>query len=787
MKSLNRFFSSVLAVIIAASCVTASAFAEEAEIQDSGTAEGALWADGNPDVDSADETALDVVKWFSQADQGKGMTDLGASSEHYYLLLPTTADLDNLTVWHSFDANPTVNGTELVSGQSTAAFSGEGDYTMTVSEKTYTVTVMQSKYIGSMYIATESGNMDYIHAYKENKESGSILVVQADGTVDYDKGLDQIKGRGNTTWTNLEKKPYNIKLEKKASLLGMDTSKKWCLLANGQDHSLIRNKVAFDLADEVGLNYSPDSQYVDLYLNGEYAGVYQVSEKVEIGDNNLVKVNDLEGQTEELNDTDLASYEYKNGGTKAGRKKYFNIPNNPEDITGGYLMEYEVESKYNEELSGFVTSRGQYVVLKGPEVASKEQVDYISTFVQEMEDAIYSSSGYNSLGKHYTEYIDAESAALMYLIQEYSVNIDCGITSCFFYKDSDVNGDGKIHAGPAWDFDVSFGNLESEKDGVSMKSTDHWFAKKSSQYGTGQKTIFARLCEHGDFWTVVESVYESKFKPALDILNSSDCTQGEYVKSIPQYRSELEPSASMNFVRWRIADSLLVSSAGKTFDSQIKYLSNFLSKRERFLSDNLLGSSDTDEDSDTDKSSIVYFNNTLGWDNVYIHYWGVSANTQWPGKEMTSLGNDVYMFDFSTVGIRDLSNVNIIFNNGHGNGRQTEDLVPEVGMMFTPYNEPSRTSTDDEAVKYFYDGTWGKYSEGTTVLLGDVNGDGRVTAADAVVIQRQVAGLITLSDIQKLAADIDSNGRISASDAVNIQRYCAGGKVDYPINKAISA
>lgn len=583
MKKLKKAISVILSFLMITSVFAMDAFAIQTDVSEASDTMGSIWVDGNPNVDSADKNALDVIKWYSESDKGKAVTDLTNAGSHFYLLLPTTADLNNLTVWHSFDVDPTVNGVAIKNGEETSVFSAEGDYTVQIGDRQVTVTVMKSKSIGSMYIATESGNMNYVHADKENKESGNILVVQLDGTVDCNMALDQIKGRGNTTWTNMEKKPYNIKLNKKASLLGMDASKKWCLLANGQDHSLIRNKIAYDLAREIGLTYSPDSEYVDLYLNNEYVGVYQLTEKVEIGDNNLVKINDLEGATEDVNENSLDSYTRHNGGTGAGSENYYEIPNNPEDITGGYLLEYEVESKYTEEASGFVTNRGQFVVVKGPEYASKEQVDYISAFVQDMEDAIYSSSGYNSKGKHYTDYIDAESAALMYLIQEYSVNIDSGITSCFFYKDSDLTGDGKIHAGPAWDFDVAFGNLENRKDGVSMKSTNKLFAKNAYQYGNGQKTIFAALCDHSDFMKLTEELYQSRFAPALEIVNGGEKLTSDYIKSVAQYQSELEPSAAMNFCRWSIEDNLLVSSAGKNYESQMNYLKNFLSAREDFL------------------------------------------------------------------------------------------------------------------------------------------------------------------------------------------------------------
>ena len=304
MKALiKQGISIALAGIIAAAGVLSASAAQTPDTPQPESFVPALYADGNPDIPSENESSQDVIRWFAASNKGKTAAQLGATSSNgsYYLFLPTTADLSALTVWHNFSGPVTVNGKAINSGEKTDVFSQPGKYTVTADGTDYTVTVMQSSSIGSMYISTESGSMKSIHTSKETKESGDILIVEADGTQDYSGELSYIKGRGNTTW-RLNKKPYNIKLDKKASVLGMDASKKWCLLANGQDHSLIRNKIAYDLADELGLEFSPDSGYVDLYLNGDYAGVYQVSEKIDVGKNNLVKITDLEELTEKAND-----------------------------------------------------------------------------------------------------------------------------------------------------------------------------------------------------------------------------------------------------------------------------------------------------------------------------------------------------------------------------------------------------------------------------------------------------------------------------------------------------
>lgn len=151
----------------------------------------------------------------------------------YYFLLPTSADLSSITVYHNFDSVQ-IGAATLESGKPYSLFENGGSYTLRADGKQYSVKVLQSSRIGSMFLTTESGSMDYIHANKENKESGSLLLIDTDGSISYDGKLDQIKGRGNTTWTNIEKKPYNIKLAKKTALMGMAKSKNGACLQTGR-------------------------------------------------------------------------------------------------------------------------------------------------------------------------------------------------------------------------------------------------------------------------------------------------------------------------------------------------------------------------------------------------------------------------------------------------------------------------------------------------------------------------------------------------------------------------
>ena len=145
------------------------------------------------------------------------------------------------------------------------------------------IAFLQSGNVATLYVDVSSGNMKYIRKDKKNSEPGSARLYDGNGQLCYSGRLDSVSGRGQSTWEE-EKKSYNIRLEASADLLGMGSAENWVLLSNSKDASHIRNKMVFDLAAEAGLAYSPDSRWVDLYLNGEYAGLYLLCERYEKGD-----------------------------------------------------------------------------------------------------------------------------------------------------------------------------------------------------------------------------------------------------------------------------------------------------------------------------------------------------------------------------------------------------------------------------------------------------------------------------------------------------------------------
>jgi hypothetical protein len=393
-----------------------------------------------------------------------------------------------------------------------------------------------------VYITTESGSLTHIHANKDNKEKGTIRIVEADGTVVYDGALKQIKGRGNTTW-DYAKKPYNIKLEEKADLFGMGASKNWCLLANFRDTSYVRNAMVFDYAQEMGVPNTTDTQSFDLYINGEYQGLYQMTEKMEVGDNRL-EVPDLEELNQEANpEKELDSFPQ----TSWDNAKGVILPVTPKE-RNGFLMELDFPERWAEEVSGFVTTDGQHVVVKSPEYASAEQVEYLRSLVQTFEDRLFAGD------PGYVDCIDLDSWVQLYLIEEIFEDVDCGLSSIYFYV-----MDGKLYAGPLWDFDLTMGGSYAVENPSTLYAA---WREKTERYISHW---LPELYKQESFLARVKELYAESWDDALERLASQ--AEG--------YVDRISASAAMDAARWG-KDHAVTQKQGA-------YLQDYLAARHAFL------------------------------------------------------------------------------------------------------------------------------------------------------------------------------------------------------------
>ena len=455
----------------------------------------------------------------------------------------------------------------------------EGDVLLDVAEEeTYQITYLDrrgetvfsmplvflySADLPVLSLTTKSGEMTAIEEEKGYEESGTVQILDLNGGELYEGTAESIRGRGNSTW-GLAKKPFQFKLSKKADLLGFGEAKTWNLIANGYDETRLRNRIAMELAREIGMSYVPESQMIDLYINHVYYGNYYLSEKVEV-DRERVAIRDME-------ETLSAAYgvselgKLKSIENPEGTRKWTGAVCEEEDLSGGYLLERELPARYAGELSGFVTSQGDYYVLQSPRYASKEQVDYIADLMQEFQDAVSTEDGIHpQTGKHYSDYIDMDSFVRKYLVEEISKNYDGGVTSSFFYKPQDTVSD-KIFAGPVWDFDVAFGNcnldeIASNPVGITRLS-DH-------VYGT---EVFARLYEKEDFYSDMVMLYEQKALPYLKSLLAG---------GIDRMVAESRQSAELDSIRWENLENRY--QYYKDYDNDVRYLKYFIQERVCFL------------------------------------------------------------------------------------------------------------------------------------------------------------------------------------------------------------
>lgn len=660
----------------------------------------------------------------------------GASDGTKYLCLPSSADR-NVYFWSTYSNNVTVVNVNDASDNFTLTANALSGPFAIGTTKTYQVkngsTVLYtlkfrlSEAEGAVFITTTDkdgnfqDNWNYICQDKENNSKGR-WVVAANGGAAKLGDLKKIKGRGNSTWTK-SKKPFNITLDSKEKILGMNKSKKYSLLANYQEGSLMRNRLLYDMADEVGLNYSPDSRFVEFYVNGSYKGSYQISEKVELGKDNMVKITDLQKNTEDkaiavTGDPDYDVYgvygteeHQKTASYNGGTLYYYDIPAeyNPDDITGGYLFECDTKANAAADWNKFITPKGQVVTVKSPEAMTEAQAKYLYDYYVAMETAVYGSTS------TYTNYMDVESVAKAYMIAEVGKNIDGGITSTDFYKDADggQNG-GKISGGPVWDYDCAIGNLYGSRKSVSgvTYNTDNpigWFNKYIQMADNSKEsTIFAAACKHSDFWDTVKTVWNTEFVDAIAVANGEQAATGSRMKSIAEYSAMLQKSADMNYLfnpfpyNNNNGDFTWIPCADTTYTGHVAFLQNWLNQRAEWL-DTKLGTSAT---------QTTYYNNTYtNWSKVYAYAWNDgdgTTNAAWPGQAMTAVAgtNGYYKLD---IGLFD----HVIFNNGT-NG-QTMDL----DLAASNYSFKSTGIDHTYGGTTYYKGDWTKFDTSTKTIYFD--------------------------------------------------------------------
>ncbi|MBQ9375676.1 MAG: CotH kinase family protein, partial [Ruminococcus sp.] len=262
--------------------------------------------------------------------------------------------------------------------------------------------------VPQVYISTANDNGNTIQKTDDYVDT-AIAIVDTDGKA-LTEYAGKIKVRGNST-AKAPKKAFNIKFSSKQNVLGMGKAKKWSLLANCYDPTLLRNYVALDFAQHMGLAYTSEKKIVELWVDGIFKGCYLLTESVEAG-KTRVDI-DTEGNKD-------------------------------------FMIEYEAVRV--EEDKTYIVSNGFRFALSEPEEPTEEQLNYITEILDEITGAI-KTKDINEYGK----YIDLESFAKYYMLNEFYKTVDFSNSSVYYYYK-----DGKLYAGPAWDYDLSSGNAYAD-------------------------------------------------------------------------------------------------------------------------------------------------------------------------------------------------------------------------------------------------------------------------------------------------------------------------------------
>lgn len=520
-------------------------------------------------------------------------TDAGTiASNNYCFYIPSSDDITAIHLNGSFNYYSVGGGektpydsTTLIDLSSGKSTDKNGNTCYKVSFYTNVIPVEYNVYvlseIPSVYIGTSTG-LSTLHANKNNRDSGAtVKIYDSDGKTVYsdsDAGTNsELKARGNATFA-YGKKPYQIKLGKKTDLFGMGKSKTWILLANYIDSSFLRNSVSYEIAKALELPFTPNSVYVNLFIDNQYLGLYQLIEKTQIG-TNRIEISDLEDDVDAANEgVDLDSLSVVHESSNLPNLSdfwYVSGVNDPEDITGGYLV--ELDNLYAAaEKCKFRTSAGNTYVIKSPECASREQVLYIAKLFSEMEEGIYSNTGYNSLGKHFSEYCDVESFLKIYMVNEMTKNWDAFIGSTYFYKDKDADGvTSKIYAGPVWDYDNSYGNVK--RGSFSTDKTALWA-------NGGNGSIGGYKCDFGLRLTDGRTEYEDLLSEYCEM--AADCveqmlSEGGYIE---QTVGKIRSSIAADRVRWGTSRTSEFVQY-QNYEDCLGFLTDFMSVRAAAMTD----------------------------------------------------------------------------------------------------------------------------------------------------------------------------------------------------------
>ena len=343
---------------------------------------------------------------------------------------------------------------------------------------------------------------------KEFYVSCSVSVDSKDYNFSFENAEAQIRGRGNTSWDS-PKKPYRLKFTEKTDLFGNGAAKNWTLISNYTDLSLIRNYLAYSVAaDFDSLTSTSTVEFVELYMNGEYLGVYLLCEQVEVHENRV------------------------------------NVTESWDSYDTGYLVELDARKD-----GVYFELDGKYYVVKDPDtddiMYQEEYTNFIKSYMEQCLNAL-NGDDYSRV----EELMDTKTFAQAYLVFEIFNCVDVGYASFFMHKDAG----GKLCCGPVWDFDRSLGivgnqHLAEPYDTLWAKDSNPWFNKLLAheeflalvveQFASHWDTIFERLEACYEYVYSCKTSFERNFEK-WDVFGTFVWPNSEEILSYDSWEKQVE-------------------------------------------------------------------------------------------------------------------------------------------------------------------------------------------------------------------------------------------------------
>ena len=412
-----------------------------------------------------------------------------------------------------------------------------------------------------------------------------VRIIHTDHSYVMDTATTRLRGNASTQFP---KKPYRIKFDSKQKPLDAPAkAKKWTLINNYGDKTLMRNLLAFHISQQMGMPYTPYGQAVDVMLNGEYKGCYQLCDQVEVNKNRV--------NIDEMETSDTSG----------------------ENLTGGYL--WEIDAYAYEETSWFNSNHNIPVTIKSPDEddITPEQGRYIRDFFNAMEADVYGSH-FADPTNGWRRLLDAETFLKHFLIGELSGNTDT-YWSVYQYK---KRGENKVYTGPVWDFDIAFDN-------------DY----RTYPLNNKQEFVcFSGGSVAGDMGTFVRRIVLQDPKTLTELQahwNAGRCnhiTAEDLCQWIDSMALVMDRSQQLNFMRWNILhrQEHMNPVARGSYAAEVNYLKEYITKRMEWM-DNRLDYVHTDIQSPIANSSSP------------IMVWDILGRMVYQGKELPTLDQGLYI------------------------------------------------------------------------------------------------------------------------------------------------